>query len=192
MSSGVFAGRLTLEQAVVPFPTGGFSVLAGRSGSGSLAALAPSRLAVLAADLIQLAQGFDHVLLDLGAGIDRMVRLLAACAATRLVVITADPTSLTDAYAFIKVTAADDPSADQRVIVNQARTIAEGERTHMTLQKACETFLKLTPQLVGVVRRDRRVVDSIRTQTPLLIKFPDSDAALDLEGIATRLAGGQR
>ena len=102
--------------------------------------------------------------------------------------ITSEPTSLTDAYAFIKVTMGDDPKADLRVVVNQAKSTMEGERTYMTLLKACENFLRFSPPLAGVVRRDRKVVECIRTQTPLLSRFPSTEAAEDIRAIAARLS----
>ena len=80
---GVIAGRLTLGQAKTPFAPGGFDVIAGRSGTGSLAALAPSRLALLGSDLAELARSYDDVIMDLGAGVDRMVRQLASHAGRR-------------------------------------------------------------------------------------------------------------
>src|SRR4029079_15048853 len=64
---GVISGRLTLNQAKTAFPVGGFDIIAGRSGAGSLAALAPSRLAVLGSDLADLARNYDYVVTDLGA-----------------------------------------------------------------------------------------------------------------------------
>lgn len=184
---GVMAGRLTLAQARVPFDAGGFDIIAGRSGSGGLASLSPARLAGLGADISALASDYDRVILDLGAGLDRTVRHLAGLAAVRLVVVTGEPTSLTDAYAFIKTTIIDDPHASLRIVVNQARSHAEGERTYNTLLKACESFLKLSPALAGVVRKDRKVGDTIRAQTPLLLKFPNADAAQDIVQIAQDL-----
>src|SRR4051812_20553337 len=185
---GVIAGRLTLSQAKTPFAPGGFDVIAGRSGTGSLAALAPSRLSLLGSDLAELARTYDDVVMDLGAGVDRMVRQLATHAGRRLVVITSEPTSLTDAYAFIKVTMGDDPQADLRVVVNQAKSVADGERTYNTLLKACENFLRFSPPLAGVVRRDRKVVEAIRTQSPLLSRFSGCEAADDIRRIAERLS----
>jgi flagellar biosynthesis protein FlhG len=188
---GVMAGRITLAQSITPFQLGGFDVIAGRSGTGTLAALAPSRLAVLGADLVALAGRYDHVVMDLGAGVDRMVRQLAYSAGVRLVVATAEPTSMTDAYAFVKIAIADDRQTDIRLVINQARSQQEGERTYATLAKACETFLKFSPPLAGVVRRDRHVSESIRAQTPILIKSPSCEAALDIDGIAARLSDGR-
>ena len=97
---------------------------------------------------------------------------------------------MTDAYAFIKITIADDPTSDIRLIINQARTIQEGERTYATLAKACETFLKFVPRLAGIVRRDRHAGETIRAQTPLLSRYPSCEAALDIDAIAARLLEG--
>jgi len=184
---GVITGRLTLNQARLPFPPGGFDIIAGRSGMGTLAALPPARLAVLSHDLQALARSVDFIVMDLGAGVDRMVRQFASTAGRKLVVATAEPTSLTDAYAFIKITLQDDPTADLRVVINQARSIADGEKTYQTLLKACENFLKISPPLAGVVRKDRKVIEAIRMQTPLLAKFPGCEAAQDVQLIAQRL-----
>ena len=128
-------------------------------------------------------------MLDLGAGLDRTVRVLAASAGTTLVITTPEPTALTDAYAYIKVTLADEPTADLRVIVNMATNAAEGQRTYQTLLKACQGFLEISPPLAGIVRRDKKVAECIRRQSPLLTKFPSSDAAQDIEGVVDRLLG---
>jgi flagellar biosynthesis protein FlhG len=186
----VLAGRLTLNQAALPFEEGGFDIIAGRSGSGSLANIPPSRLQLLTDDLNLLAAAYDHVILDLGAGVERTVRQMAQNVGTCLVVTTDEPTSLTDAYAFIKVTHMERPGTNLRVVVNMANSAREGERTYNTLLKACEGFLKISPPLAGVVRRDNRVREAIRAQTSLLIRSPNSEAAADVEAIAKKLMAG--
>lgn len=184
---GVVAGKLTLNQATTRFDAGGFDVIAGRSGSGSLANIPPSRLQLVADDLMLMAQTYDRVILDLGAGVDKAVRQLAGAAQTVLVVTSDEPTALTDAYAFIKITAIERPDTDIRVVVNAANSSREGERTYSTLLKACQGFLRISPQLAGVVRRDTRVREAIRNQTLLLTRYPNSEAALDVEALADRL-----
>ena len=181
---------LPLDRAIAPAP-GGFDVVAGRSGSGSLATVGGPRLRALADDLAAVAPRYDHTIVDLGAGIERTVRQLAAWCATCLVVTTDEPTALTDAYAYIKLAAADDPRRDLRIVVNMASSPAEGERTYGTLLKACKSFLKLAPPLAGIVRRDARVKDSIRAQTPTLTRYPTAAAASDVEAIARRLIAGK-
>ena len=183
----VVAGRLTLNQALVQFPSGGFDIIAGRSGSGTLANIPISRLQMLGDDLALLANGYDRVVVDLGAGVEKTVRLLAQNAGVVMVVTTDEPTSLTDAYAFIKVTHMERPGTDMRVVVNMANSTREGERIYNTLLKACEGFLKISPPLAGVIRRDLKVRDAIRNQTPILTRSPNSEAAADVEAIVERL-----
>ena len=187
---GVIAGSLTLRQSVTDVEETGFDVIAGRSGSGSLSALAPARLALLHDGLMMLASDYDRLIIDLGAGVETTVRALAGDAGTILVVTTADPTALTDAYAFIKLTAAERPDADIRIVVNMAMSTREGERTYNTVLKACQNFLKISPPLAGIVRRDPKVSDAIRNQTALLTRYPNSEAAADVMAIARRLSGG--
>ncbi|HYM30950.1 MAG TPA: MinD/ParA family protein [Candidatus Cybelea sp.] len=184
----VVAGQLRLSDVVLSFAGGGFDVIAGRSGSGSLASLEAKRLTGLRADLIDLAQRYDHVVLDLGAGVDGPVQALAGAASTVLVVTTDEPTALTDAYAFIKLSALHKRETDFRVAVNMAASARDGERTFAKLLRACEGFLKLSPKLAGIIRRDDKVRDSIRHQTLLLARHPTSSAAADVETLTARLA----
>jgi flagellar biosynthesis protein FlhG len=183
----VIAGRLTLNQAVLTYEEGNFDIIAGRSGSGGLANVPVSRLQVLGDDLNLLAAAYDKVIIDLGAGVERTVRQLTQSVGTCLVVATDEPTSLTDAYAFIKVTHMERPGADIRIVINMANSTREGERTYNTLLKACEGFLKISPPLIGVIRRDNKVRESIKSQSSILIRFPNTEAATDVEKIAERL-----
>jgi len=185
--SAVISGRLTLNQAIVDFTDGGFHIIAGRSGSGGLANVAASRLQMLGDDLTLLAANYDYVLLDLGAGVERTVRQLAHHAGTCAVLLSDEPTSLTDAYAFIKITHAERPEIDFRIVPNAVNSTREGERTYNTLLKACQGFLKISPPLLGVIRRDPRVKESIRNQIPLLTRYPNTEAAEDVEKIADQL-----
>ncbi len=183
----VIRGRLSIDKVVQPFEEGGFDIIAGRSGQASLSALPSQRLTLLRDQLIDVSSQYDVVICDLGAGVDRTVRMLSA-SATRTVLITTDePTSLTDAYAFIKLGNAAGMSKTVSIVVNMAPSVVEGEKTYKTLLKACENFLRLTPPLAGMVRQDSKVKESIRNQTPILIRSPNSDAAEDVEKIARNL-----
>lgn len=183
----VIDGQSTLAGAVTHFKEGPFDIVAGRSGSGNLASLASQRLAELRNDLIALAPNYDRVIVDLGAGIERSVRLMAGPAALTLVIITDEPTSLTDAYAFIKVTKQSSPDARMGVVVNMAATPAEGTKTYETILNVSRNFLRYEPPLIGIIRRDTRVREAIRAQMPLLQRYPACDAAADVEAIARKL-----
>lgn len=186
----VLLGTATLTDAIAHFVPGGFDILAGRSGSGSLAAVEPAALERLLSLLAVASARYDTVLLDLGAGLDRSVRRIAAWADTLLVVATEEPTSLTDTYATLKLYAADQPGGDARLVVNQSSTPAAGERTAATLTRACMAFLGRAPAVAGNIRRDPHVQDAIRRQIPLLTRHPNCPASLDVERIAAGLVHG--
>ena len=102
-------------------------------------------------------------------------------------VATDEPTSLTDAYAFIKITARRAPGTDMRILVNMAQSIEHGRRTYETLLKACGNFLQISPPLAGIVRSDDKVAQAIRRQTPYLTRYPASTVAKDLMAVAEKL-----
>jgi flagellar biosynthesis protein FlhG len=180
----VIRGRLSLDKVVQTYEDGGFDIIAGRSGQASLSALPSQRLAILRDQLIEVSDNYDVIVIDLGAGVDRTVRLFSAMATRTLLVTTDEPTSLTDAYAFIKLGSAAGMSKNVSIVVNQAQSASEGEKTYKTLLKACENFLRLSPPLAGMVRLDPRVKETIRHQTPLLTRSPNTEAATDVEKIA--------
>ncbi|MFQ6018014.1 MAG: MinD/ParA family protein [Kiloniellaceae bacterium] len=184
---GMLAGRYPLDEARLTCADGGFDVIAGRSGAGSLASLPTERLGRLISGLFEVAPAYDRVVLDLGAGVERTVRHLAAQVRTCLVVTTDEPTAMTDAYAFIKLSLHRKPKADLRIVVNLAASERAGERTYGTLRKACQSFLKVSPPLAGVVRSDHRVKEAIRYQTPFLTRYPNAPAAGDVEALARSL-----
>ncbi|WP_431283431.1 AAA family ATPase [Humitalea sp. 24SJ18S-53] len=178
----VFVGRLALDAALVE--AGGVAVLAGSSGSGALAAVDPAPMLAI---LRQAAIGHDDVVLDCGAGLDATPRRLSAAADVLLVLATDEPTSLTDAYAAMKLAWRDAPGLDVRLVVNRAVDVRGGERTHAALAAAARNFLRRDLPLAGIVRADTKVPDAIRHQTGLLVRHPGCAAAEDVVRIARAL-----
>ena len=183
----VIRGRLSLDKVIQEYEDGEFDIIAGRSGQASLSALPSQRLAHLRDQLIEVADDYDVVIADLGAGVDRTVRMLAATSMRTILITTDEPTSLTDAYAFIKLGNAAGMSKNISIVVNQATSEMEGEKTYKTLLKACSNFLRLKPPLAGMVRLDSKVKECIRAQTPILTRSPNADAAEDVEDIARQI-----
>ncbi len=185
--SAVVSGAMGIGEAIRACEPGGFDILPGRSGSGALASLPAAMLERVLDGLGALGARYEAVLLDLGAGLDRGTRRLTAASDTLLVVATEEPASLTDAYAVLKVNAADGGSTDARVVVNQATSRAAGERTYATLARACRQFLGAAPALAGVVRQDAKVREAIRRQCLLLTRHPGAAAGEDVEAMAPAL-----
>ncbi len=184
--SAVLAGKVSLWDAILVHPEG-FHILPGRSGSGALAGLSQPAVERVLALARTAAATYDITLLDLGAGLEPPVRRLAAEANELLIITTDEPTSLTDAYAVLKLHAQDTPRGPARIVVNQALSPSAGERTYATIRRAASTFLSLDPPLAGIVRRDARVPEAIRAQAPLLTRHPTCPAAHDIEQLQQAL-----
>lgn len=180
----VISGQSNVAGAITRHEASGLAVLPGRSGSGALSELPPDALDLLLTRLRAELAGYDAVVLDLGAGVDRVVRRFAAWSDRLLVVATDEPTSLTDAYALVKLQTQDQPGGDVRIVVNQALSMAAGQQTYTTLRRACLAFLHREPPLAGVIRHDPKVRDAIRRQSPLLLRHPNCAAAQDVEALA--------
>ncbi len=185
--SDVFSGRARLREVAFLFEEGGFDIIAGRSGSGSLSALPDTVLTKLRQDIEDISAEYDTIIMDLGAGIEKTIRFLSSIASRVIIVVTDEPTSLTDAYAFIKLCLQQPDKPDIQVIVNQAMSQKEGEKTYASLNKACMSFLKFSPPLLGIIRKDNKVRDSIRSQKPMLEIASHSTAATDAAAISIRL-----
>ena len=147
----VFTGKATLADAIVPAP-GGFSVLLAGSGMVEYSRMTPEVRDQLQGVITEVAPKFDHVLLDTGAGISEVVLYTVSLASEVLVVATPEPTSLTDAYATIKVLASTQSRMHVQVVVNQTRRHGEGRVVRQQLQQVVDRYF--SPGLDSPVRLD--------------------------------------
>lgn len=185
--SHVVSGEVALKDAIYSYQEGGFDILPGRSGSGLLGSIPMDRFIQLQEGVKELAESYDRVFMDLGAGIGGTVKNLSRMAGVCILIMTDEPTSLTDGYAFLKVIHRLHPTLKFQIVINQADNLSMGQRTFDSFAKVCDNFLKFTPELLGVVRRDTHVKETIRSQTPILVRFPNCDAAKDMEKIVEKL-----
>jgi flagellar biosynthesis protein FlhG len=130
---------------------------------------------------------YSMVLLDLGAGIHSTVQSFAAMAAVRLLVMSPEPTSLTDSYALMKVLNSRLGIKDFLVVINEVENNKEETAAFQRLSMACERFLGFSPVLLGSVRTDLKMHEAVRKQTPLLKLYPHSPASQDILALAQRL-----
>ena len=189
--AAVISGETKLADLVIPYDGGagcnGFDIIAGRSDSEALANPTEAMVVKLRNDLHTLSRDYDWVVMDLGAGIDRSARLLAATARTCLVTTTAEMAAVTETYAYIKMTARENFPEAVRIVINKAPTIKQGQIVYDALFRACRKFLKVEPPLAGIVRRDNLVMESLLLKDALLSYDQNSNAAREIEQIARRL-----
>lgn len=187
---GLMAGNKTLKESVARVESGRahFDLLAAPSGSGLLANASEAQIERLVRAL-EGAQAYDRVLIDLGAGVDNKVLDIAAHADDILLVVTPDPASLTDAYAFAKLLLRRTTARIPQLLVNMALNATEGRRIAEALMKSAHSFLRRAPEYLGFIPYDPRVSEAVRRQSPLLTLFPQTPAAVAIEGIARQLQG---
>ena len=199
---GVVAGKISLKESITPFkggadsicaagasgrPQAGIDLIAGRSGSGALDRLSRMQIETLCRGFVSLADGYDFVTVDLAAGMNSHMTPLFRMAGRVIIVLTDDPTSITDAYAMIKFLHTQYPDLNIQLVVNMADNRAHAEKTYAAIQRACENFLQFNPGLAGFVPRDKHVTQAIRAQSSLLERYPLCDAASQVQSIADKL-----
>jgi len=190
LEPGIALGRairagLDLETLVRRHETCGFAFIGGGGSGEALRGLATARLEQAVDALRTLAHGFDDVLVDLPSGLGRVASTFSAVASRLVVVGNNEPTTLTDNYAFIKLTR--DAAPEPWFLANDVADATEGSLAAATLSRACRRFLALDCHELGQVRRDPRVPEAIRRQMPYLDRSPGGPAAADIERVARRL-----
>jgi flagellar biosynthesis protein FlhG len=182
----VMSGDATVDDVLVEGPHG-VRVLPAASGVPELASIDARARARLLAALAQASAGADHVLVDTGAGLGDTTLALQLAASSVVVVTTAEPTSLVDAYATLKVLWSADPRKHVDVVVNNVPDDAEAVRAYEQVAKASDHFLGQRPGWLGAVVRDPKVEEAVRRQRCLMELYPDSPAGRCYERIALRL-----
>jgi flagellar biosynthesis protein FlhG len=190
----VFSGRSKLVDAIVPAP-GGFHVLLAGSGMVEYSRMTPELRDQLLGVVAEVAPRFDHVLLDTGAGISDVVLYTVSLAGEVLVVVTPEPTSLTDAYATIKVLATTQGRRKVHLLVNQTRKLGEGRAVRQQLQQVVDRYVNpgldspVRLELLGEVPADTAVRESVQRRQLLMEHQPGSPAAMALVNVGIRMRG---
>jgi flagellar biosynthesis protein FlhG len=193
----VFTGKATLEEAIQPAP-GGFSVLLAGSGLVEYSRLTPQVREQLVEIIDRLAPRYDRILLDTGAGISDVVLHAISLADDVLVIATPEPTSMTDAYATIKLLATQQGRRAIRIVVNQVSVAGEGRTIRNQLQLVVDRFVcphlnagssaAVLLELQGEIPTDPAVREAVQRRALLLDKMPGSPAARAVVSIAGRMA----
>lgn len=128
------------------------------------------------------------LLIDNAAGISENVLYFAMASQIRIVVVTPEPTSITDAYALMKVLAGRHRVRSYSIIINQAKGLQEAIGIFRQLSTATDRFLGgVSLDYLGHITRDDAVSRSIRRQTPVLDAYPNSQASRDYTTITQNI-----
>ncbi len=185
--SNVLSGEKTLEEVIVPTPAG-FKLLPAASGIQELTELDENQKRFLLNELDALQEEFDIILIDTSAGISSNVMYFNFAAMERLVVLTNEPTSLTDAYALIKVLTGKYNQKRFKVLINLVQDGNEADRIFRSLSIAVDKYLQ-SPSLdyLGWIPYDKMLPKAVRRQKPLINTYPNTPASKSIMNLAEKL-----
>jgi flagellar biosynthesis protein FlhG len=188
----VFTGKHTLDEALIEV-SAGFTVLLAGSGMVEYSRLTPEVRDKLIETINAVAPRFDRVLIDTGAGISDVVLYTVSLADDVIIVVTPEPTSMTDAYATIKVLASTQKRRAIRVVVNQRVPGTDARVVTAQLQQVIDRYVSpgleapVTLELIGDVPSDGSVRDAVRKRQLLAECFPGSAAAQAVAAVAVKM-----
>ena len=188
----VFTGKAKLEEAIIKAP-GGFSVLLAGSGMVEYSRLTPE----VRHDFLRIMNGlvphYDIVILDTGAGISDVVLFAVSLASEVIVVATPEPTSLTDAYATIKVLVGQQKRQTIRMVINQTARLGDGRAITVQLQQVLDRFVTTDPSKpvrllhMGDIPADPSVRQAVMRRQLLMQSQPGCPAAMAVSQIAIKI-----
>jgi flagellar biosynthesis protein FlhG len=165
-------------------------IISGGSGVMELANLNVNALKHLRDSMQAFDTSVDVVLVDTGAGLSKNVLAFVAAAQELMVVVTPEPTSITDAYGLIKVLSKYNIHKEVKVIVNKALNAQEAELTIQKIRVAAEHFLpNINIQYLGNIPEDANVVQAVKEQKPFVLYNPNSLASKSIKAVANQLIG---
>lgn len=179
----VLAGTHSLRDVLVTGP-GGLRIVPASSGVQRMASLSPAEHAGLIHAFNELSDQVDILVIDTAAGISDTVVSFVRAANEVIIVVCDEPSSITDAYALIKLLNKEYDLQRFRVVANMTRTPQEGSHMFNKLNAVCERFLDVTLQYLGHVPFDENVRKAVQKQKALLEFAPGSKASLAIRALA--------
>ena len=181
----VISGDKNLEDIILHLQTG-IDIIPGSSGIEKIANLTSEKISELVSAFSQLS-GYDYFLIDTSSGISKSVISFCLAGTETFVVITSESTSLIDAYSLIKVMAANGYQGTVKILVNKCPDIPTSKRTYVRFKKAVDTYLNVKIDFAGIVLLDPYVETALKSQEPVLTRFPDSVASQCIRSVVSIL-----
>ncbi|MGG1598417.1 MULTISPECIES: MinD/ParA family protein [Paenibacillus] len=165
--------------------------IAGGSGFNDLIRLSDEQLDYFADQVNQLTGHVDFIIFDTGAGLSKETIKFIVAAEETIVVTTPEPTSITDAYAIIKMVHSMNDQVAFRLVVNRATDWKEGRQTADKISMVAKQFLNLDIPALGFVLDDSNVSKAVKKQVPFTVAFPFSAASKSISELTDNFIAKQ-
>lgn len=184
--SDVLAGDCDLRDVLINGP-GGIRIVPASSGTQRMTRLSTMEHAGLISAFSELGDQVDVLIVDTAAGISESVVSFLRASQELLLVVCDEPTSITDAYALIKLMNRDYGVNRFRILANQVRNEQEGKHLFGKLTRVTERFLDVALQYVGMVPYDEAVRKAVQRQRAVLDAYPRAKASLAIKALAEKV-----
>jgi len=179
-----------IEEVITNGPMG-IGFISGGSGVQDLVNLDKVRLQKLIAQLVKLDKLYDVVIIDTGAGIADSVVEFVLSSPEVLLVITPEPTSITDAYSLLKAVNRKKEFKREakaiKVITNRVDSKEDGQEIYDKISIVASKFLNIQLEYIGCIPNDRKLGNAVLEQTPVVLGEPNSEPSICLKNICNRL-----
>ncbi len=183
--SHVLSGEVELDDILIDGPFG-IKIAPATSGTQSMTELTAAEHAGLIRAFSELKTQFDILLVDTAAGISDMVLSFSRASQDVLVVVCDEPSSITDAYALMKILSREHGVQRFKIVANMVRSLKEGQELYAKLTRVTDRFLDVTLELVATIPFDENVRKAARKQKAFVDAFPKTPASLAVKTLAAR------
>ena len=178
-------GDKTLDEIVTQTKFG-VDIIPGSSGIEQMANLNREEISDLVTSFSPI-KGYDYFLIDTASGISRGVIAFCLASNQTIIVITSEATSLTDAYALLKVMALNNYAGTVKILVNKSPSVPQAKETYLRFIKVANRHLKIAIAPAGIILNDPNIGTSVTHQEPALILFPDSIASQCIRALVSTI-----
>lgn len=165
--------------------------ISGGSGITGMSNLDKDNLSTIIADLAELDEMADTIIVDTGAGIADAVLEFLVASGEILLVTTPEPTSITDSYSLLKALSRHprySPETTQiRVLANKVTGESEAQALYVKLQTVVERYLKVPISYLGMIPQDQQLARAVMQQMPVSLENPKARSAMAYEAVAAKL-----
>jgi len=181
----VIEGQFSLNEIVIK-DYQGIDIIPGSSGIQKITNLTPAQTDILINEFLDF-ENYDYFIFDTSAGIAPQVVSFCMASHEIILVVTCEPTSLTDAYSMLKVLSKHGYDCPVKIVLNQVKSGKIAKKAYVQLKETVHRFLPIKVEFLGVVISDKNVQIAVISQTPFFLAFPDTIASKCIKSIAEKL-----
>ncbi len=179
----LFTGKKVLKDIIIDGPRG-LKVIPGATGITEYAHFSKQQKEVLLTTLDQLQKTFDYLIIDTAAGIGDDVLDFIRASQFSIIVITPEPTSLTDSFSLLKALKRTSFSKKTSILVNMALDQTQSQQVYKRFKTAVEKYIEADIAYLGYIQVDETMISSVSLQCPAVLLNPESIASVCFKDIA--------